>query len=210
SPFGEALGLTTVDLGRQLRAAFDGRITQIYQDGRDEVEVRVQLPRDQREQYSTLERMTVRLPDGRFVPLAQVMNLDHRQGFQARRDADGKMAVEGASALNTRVATTDQGIESMQAGALADIASRDGVRYSFEGRSADQRETMDDMKTGLVIGVALMYVVLAWAFASWSLPLLVMAIIPFALVGALLGHSITGPQLTILSLFGLFGLAGSG
>ncbi|AMQ88937.1 efflux RND transporter permease subunit [Marinobacter sp. LQ44] len=208
SPYGEALGLTTVDLGRQLRAAFDGRVAQIYQDGRDEIEVRVQLPRDQRERYSTLEQMTVRIPDGRFVPLTQVMNLDHRQGFQALRHADGKLAVEVTSALNTRVATTDQVLESLQAGALPDIASRYGVRYSFEGRSADQRETMDDMKTGLMIGLALMYVVLAWVFASWSLPLIVMAIIPFALVGALLGHWLMGLQLTILSLFGLFGLSG--
>lgn len=208
SPYGEALGLTTVDLGRQLRAAFDGRVAQIYQDGRDEIEVRVQLPRDQRERYSTLEQMTVRIPDGRFVPLTQVMNLDHRQGFQALRHADGKLSVEVTSALNTRVATTDQVLESLQAGALPDIASRYGVRYSFEGRSADQRETMDDMKTGLMIGVALMYVVLAWVFASWSLPLIVMAIIPFALVGALLGHWLMGLQLTILSLFGLFGLSG--
>ncbi|MGX1202348.1 efflux RND transporter permease subunit [Marinobacter sp. MBR-105] len=208
SPYGEALGLTTVDLGRQLRAAFDGRIAQIYQDGRDEVEVRVQLPRAQREQYSTLERMTIRIPDGRFVPLTQVMNLDHRQGFQALRHADGKLAVEVTSALNTRVATTDQILESLQSGPLPEIASRHGVRYSFEGRSADQRETMADMQTGLLIGLALMYVVLAWVFASWSLPLIVMAIIPFALVGALLGHWIMGLQLTILSLFGLFGLSG--
>ena len=208
SPYGEALGLTTADLGRQLRAAFDGRIAQIYQDGRDEVEVRVQLPRDQRERLSTLARMTIRIPDGRFVPLSQVMNLDHRQGFQALRHADGKLAVEVTSALNTRVATTDQILDSLQAEALPDIANRYGVRYSFEGRAADQRETMADMRTGLMIGLALMYVVLAWVFASWSLPLIVMAIIPFALVGALLGHWIMGLQLTILSLFGLFGLSG--
>ena len=208
SPYGEALGLTTADLGRQLRAAFDGRIAQIYQDGRDEVEVRVQLPRDQRERLSTLSRMTIRVPDGRFVPLAQVMNLDHRQGFQALRHADGKLAVEVTSGLNTRVATTDQIIESLQSGVLPDLASRYGIGYSFEGRSADQRETLADMKTGLVIGLALMYVVLAWVFASWSLPLIVMAIIPFALVGALLGHWVMGLQLTILSLFGLFGLSG--
>src|SRR5690606_14511329 len=151
--FGQVLCRTTVELGRQWRAAFDGRIAQIYEDGRGEAEVQVQMDREQREEYSTLERMTVRLPDGRFVPLAQVMNLDHRQGFQALRHADGKLAVEVTSALNTRVATTDQVIESLQAGALPDIASRYGVRYSFEGRSADQRETMDDMKTGLVIGV---------------------------------------------------------
>lgn len=208
SASGEALGLTTSDLGRQLRAAFDGRIAQIYQDGRDEVEVRVQLPQEQRERLSTLSRMTVRVPDGRFVPLNQVMNLDHRQGFQALRHAEGRLAVEVTSGLNTRVSTTDQILTSLEAEALPDIASRYNVRYSFEGRAADQRETLGDMQTGLVIGVALMYVVLAWVFASWSLPLIVMAIIPFALVGALLGHWLMGLQLTVLSLFGLFGLSG--
>lgn len=208
SAYGEALGLTTSDLGRQLRAAFDGRIAQIYQDGRDEVEVRVQLPQDQRERLSTLSHITIRVPDGRFVPLTQVMNLDHRQGFQALRHAEGRLAVEVTSGLNTRVSTTDQILTSLEAEALPDIASRYNVRYSFEGRAADQRETLGDMQTGLVIGLALMYVVLAWVFASWSLPLIVMAIIPFALVGALLGHWLMGLQLTILSLFGLFGLSG--
>lgn len=208
SAYGEALGLTTTELGRQLRAAFDGRIAQIYQDGRDEIEVRVQLPQGQRERFATLSQMTVRVPDGRFVPLTQVMNLDHRQGFQALRHADGELAVEVTSGLNTRVSTTDQILTSLQAEALPEIASRFNVRYSFEGRAADQRETLNDMKTGLMIGVGLMYVVLAWVFASWSLPLIVMAIIPFALVGALLGHWLMGLQLTILSLFGLFGLSG--
>lgn len=208
SAYGEALGLTTTDLGRQLRAAFDGRVAQIYQDGRDEMEVRVQLPKEQRERLSTLSRVTVRTPAGRFVPLGQVMNLNHRQGFEALRHADGKLAVEVTSALNTRVSTTAQIIESLEADALPDIASRYNVRYSFEGRSADQRETIADMKTGLVVGIALMYVILVWVFASWSLPLIVMAIIPFALVGALLGHWVMGIQLTVLSLFGLFGLAG--
>jgi multidrug efflux pump subunit AcrB len=208
SPYGEALGLSTEDLGRQLRAAFDGRVAQIYQDGRDEVEVRVMLPRAERERLSTLSRLAVRVPDGRFVPLAQVMALDHRQGFQALRHADGRLAVEVSSALDTRLATSDQTLASLDASVLPELARRYGVRYSFEGRAADQRDTLADMKTGLVIGLALMYVVLAWIFASWSLPLIVMAIIPFALVGALLGHWLMGLQLTILSLFGLFGLSG--
>lgn len=178
SAYGEALGLTTSDLGRQLRAAFDGRIAQIYQDGRDEVEVRVQLPQDQRERLSTLSKMTVRVLDGRFVPLSQVMNLDHRQGFEALRHADGKLAVEVSSGLNTQVSTTDQILNSLQAEVLPEIASSYNVRYSFEGRAADQRETLADMQTGLIIGLGLMYVVLVWVFASWSLPVIVMAIIP--------------------------------
>ena len=208
SAHGEALGLTTNDLGRQLRAAFDGRIAQIYQDGRDEVEVRVQLPREQRESMATLSQLTVRIPDGRFVPLAQVMNLDHRQGFQALRHAEGELSVEVTASLNTRVSTSDQIIASLEENVLPSLASQYNLRYSFEGRAADQRETMEDMQTGLIIGLGLMYVVLAWVFASWSMPLIVMAIIPFALVGALIGHWLMGLQLTILSLFGLFGLSG--
>lgn len=206
--FGDALGLTTESLGRQLRAAFDGRIAQVYQDGRDEIEVRVQLPRNQRERLSTLSRLTIRLPDGRFVPLTQVMTLDHQQGFQALRHADGKLAVEVSAALNTRVMTADKALASLEEQVLPELAGRYNLRYSFEGRSADQRETMADMQTGMFIGLGLMYVVLVWVFASWSLPLIVMAIIPFALVGALLGHWLMGLQLTILSLFGLFGLSG--
>jgi multidrug efflux pump subunit AcrB len=208
SHYGEALGLTTSDLGRQLRAAFDGRIAQIYQDGRDEVEVRVQLPDYQRERMATLSRLSIRVPDGRFVPLAQVMNLDHRQGFQALRHADGELAVEVTASLNTRISTTDEVLASLEADVLPSLVKEYNLHYSFEGRSADQRETLGDMRTGLIIGLGLMYVVLAWVFASWSLPLIVMAIIPFALIGAMLGHWLMGLQLTILSLFGLFGLSG--
>ena len=61
--FGEALGLTTAELGSQLRTAFDGRVVQVHQAGADEVEVRVQLPREQRERLATLSSLAVRLPD---------------------------------------------------------------------------------------------------------------------------------------------------
>jgi len=205
---GKALGLTTADLGRQLRDAFDGRLVQIYQDGADEIEVRVLLPRTQRERLSTLSQFTVRVPDGRFVPLDQVMTLDHRQGFEALRHADGRLAVEVTAELDTEITSADRVLDAVSAEVLPSLASTYRLRYSFEGRAADQRETFADMRTGLMIGLGLMYVVLAWVFASWSLPLIVMAIIPLALVGALLGHWLLGLDLTMLSLFGLFGLSG--
>jgi len=206
--YGEALGLTTAELGRQLRTAFDGQIVQIHQAGADEVEVRVQLPRAQRERLATLESLAVSLPDGRQVPLAQVMALDHRQGFEALRHADGQLAVEVTAELDTSVTSAEQVLESLSAELLPSLAREHHLHYSFEGRAADQRETLADMRLGLMVGVALMYGVLTWVFASWSLPLIVMAIIPFSLVGALLGHWALGIDLTILSLFGLFGLSG--
>ncbi|WP_163560283.1 efflux RND transporter permease subunit [Halomonas sp. NO4] len=206
--FGEALGLTTETLGRQLRTAFDGRIAQIYQDGADEIEVRVQLLREQRERLATLSSLAVTLDDSRQVPLEQVMAVDYRQGFEALRHADGELAVEVTAQLDTRVTSAEEVLASLDAETLPRLAREHHLRYSFEGRAADQRETLADMRVGLLVGLGLMYGVLAWVFASWSLPLIVMAIIPFSLVGALLGHWLMGVELTILSLFGLFGLSG--
>ena len=66
TPAGEALGLTVADLGQQLRTAFDGQLVQIFQDGPDEVEVRVRLPEAERNRLSSLYRLNVRTPDGRL------------------------------------------------------------------------------------------------------------------------------------------------
>ncbi|WP_355662227.1 efflux RND transporter permease subunit [Halomonas salifodinae] len=205
---GEALGLTTAELGRQLRSAFDGQVVQVYQQGADEVEVRVMLPRDQRERLATLSRLAIRVPDGRLVPLTQVISLSPAQGFEALRHADGRLAVEVGAELDGSVTSAQQVLESLGRETLPALAREFHVAYSFEGRAADQRETLADMRTGLIVGLGLMYVVLAWVFASWSLPLIVMAIIPFALVGGVLGHWLLGIELTVLSLFGLFGLSG--
>ena len=82
------------------------------------------------------------------------------------------------------------------------------MSFSFEGRQADQRQTLSDMAWGAGLALALMYIVLAFVFASYGWPLLVMAVIPFALVGAVAGHLLLDLDLTILSLFGLFGLSG--
>ena len=205
--YGQSLGLSTQSLGRQLRAAYDGRLVQIFQRQSDEVEVRVQLPRDERGRLASLAELSIRLDDGRFVPLEQVARFTAQQGFEALRHADARLAVEITADIDLSRTNAGQVLDSLGK-VLPQVAAEHNVRYSFEGRSADQRETMADMRAGLLIGVLLMYAVLVWVFASWTTPLIVMAVIPLALVGALLGHWVQGMSITMLSLFGLFGLSG--
>jgi multidrug efflux pump subunit AcrB len=208
TPVGEALGLTVAELGRQLRSAFDGRLIQIFQDGPDEVEVRVQLPKAERERLSSLWRINVRLPSGEFVPLQSVAQWTSRRGFEALRHANGKLAVEVIAEVDRNINNANRVLASLETDVLPELAARYHIDYSFEGRSADQRETIADMKKGIGIGLILIYLVLAWVFSSYSLPLVVMAAIPFGFIGALVGHWVMGLDITILSLFGLFGLSG--
>ena len=207
TPYGQALGLSIESVGTQLRAAYDGRLAQIYQDKRDEIEVRVQLPRAERESLASLSDLNIRLDDGRFVPLRQVITFTSNQGFSALRHADAQLATDVTADIDSSQTTAGVVLKAAEL-ELPALASRYNVRYSFEGRSVDQQETLADMRDGLIIGLLLMYAVLVWVFSSWSTPLIVMSVIPLALVGALLGHWVMGLNLTILSLFGLFGLSG--
>ena len=208
TPAGEALGLTTESLGRQLRAAFDGALAQLVQVGRDELEVRVMLPRAERSRLDIFERITISLPDGRFVPLATVASWESRRGFEALRHAQGRLAVEVSAAVDSDVTNANVVQAELQRATLPRLAQKYGFEFSFEGRSADQRETMADMKAGVILGLGLIYLVLVWSFSSWSWPMVVMSAIPLGLAGAIFGHWVLGIDLTILSMFGLFGLAG--
>ncbi|MDY0046232.1 MAG: efflux RND transporter permease subunit [Thauera propionica] len=208
TPAGEALGLTTESLGRQLRAAFDGSLAQLVQVGRDELEVRVLLPREERSRLDVFDRITVSLPDGSFAPLATVASWSSRRGFEALRHAEGRLAVEVSAAVDTAVNNANAIQAELARDALPRLADKYGLEFSFEGRSADQRETMADMQAGLVLGLGLIYLVLVWSFSSWSWPLVVMSAIPLGLAGAIFGHWLLRIDLTILSMFGLFGLAG--
>ena len=208
SPAGQALGVTTELLGRQLRAAFDGHLAQLVQVGQDELEVRVLLPRAERTRLDALERLSIRVPGGRFVHLDTVADWETRRGFEALRHADGRLAVEVTADIDRAQNTTGAVQQTLVRDLLPDIVKRYGVAYSFEGRAADQRDTLGDMRLGLILGLALIFLILAAVFASWTWPLVVMTSIPLGLVGAIVGHWVVGIDLTILSLFGLFGLSG--
>ncbi len=208
TPAGEALGLTLNDLGMQLRAAYDGVLLQRFQDGADEVDVRIQLPDNERRYLSSLDQLPIKVSDGRFVSLDSVASWSSQQGFEALRHADGRLAVTVTADVNAEVNNTEEILNDLKKSALPELASAFGIEYSLEGRAASQRETLSDLKMGVAIAFILIYLVLAWVFSSYGWPLLVMLTIPLGLTGAVLGHWLMGMNMTMLSLFGFFGLSG--
>jgi multidrug efflux pump subunit AcrB len=205
---GEVLGLTVNNVGRQLRAAFDGQLVQIFQDGDDEVEVRVMLPDRERNTLATLENFMIRLPDGGSAPLSSVVEFDARRGFDVLRHTDTQLAIHTTATVDAAVNNNNEILADLQQQFLPELSSRYGVQVAYEGRAEEQRETIGDMIQGVMLAFVMIYLVLAWVFASYGWPLVVMSAIPFGLIGALFGHWLMGIDLTILSLFGIFGLSG--
>ncbi len=208
TPQGQALGFTYASLGQQLADAFSGRLAQIFTDGEDEVEVRVQYPRDEQAKLATLGSMQVMTPDGQSVPLSSVAKWKNQQGFDAVRHVDGRLTITVKAEVDKSVNNANRILAQLQETTLKALVAQYGLSYSLEGQSANQAETIGDMKIGLLIGLATIYIVLAWVFASYGWPLVVMMAIPFGLIGAIMGHWVLGIDMTILSLFGFFGLSG--
>ncbi|MDO6562677.1 efflux RND transporter permease subunit [Amphritea sp. 1_MG-2023] len=208
TPEGKTAGLTLNSVGRQLRASFDGQLVQIFNLGEDEIEVRVVLPDEERDRFSALENLPILLPNGGSAPLANVVKFADKQGLDRLQRIDGQLAIKITTDLDEAVANANEIIADLNAGKLQQITSTYGVQSSFEGRNKNQRETLADMQMGLLIALLLIFIILSWVFSSYSWPFAVMLAIPLGLTGAIAGHLLTGQSLTILSLFGCFGLSG--
>ena len=207
TPRGRALGFATESVARQLRDAFEGAVAMRFARGDEEVAVRVQLARADAGPEA-LRLFRLRGPGGAEVPLAHVAGIAETRGFAVIRREDGRREAAVTADVDTSVANPTELAAALAAREMPAIAAAHGVEYRFAGKAEEQGETLADMRLGALIGLCAVYVILAWVFASYARPFVVLAIIPFGLVGAVVGHLVLGFDLTILSLIGLLGLSG--
>lgn len=204
---GRAMGFTTEDVGRQVRNAIDGAVAKRFPRGDEEVWIRVQLTRETLDS-AALQNLYLRSPDGIQVPVSEIVSMRRELGFARIRREDGKREVAVTAEVDPAVTRPASVIRSLQPDGLNAIADEYGISYEFAGRAEEQAETSADMLYGGMLGLAMIYIILAWVFSSYARPLVVMSIIPLGFVGAVLGHFAWGMDITILSVFAILGLAG--
>lgn len=205
---GRTLGLSSAELGRQLRDAYYGAEALRQQRGRSEVKVLVHLPPEQRASEYDVETMMIRTPAGRDVPLAQVAGVERGRAYTTITRRDGRRT------LTVTANVRPIGETSRVLGAVRDeilpqiVRDHPGLTFSFEGRQAEMRDSVNSLFFGLGVALLLIFVLLTIPFRSYSQPLIVMAAIPFGFVGALIGHEIMGYDLSVVSIMGIVALSG--
>ena len=203
-----ALGLTTRDLAVLVRSALYGFEAQELQDERGEIKVRVVLPESSRMSLANLERLRVPTPAGGRVPLLEVAALTTQRGYGTLARVDGRRAVTVSADVDQDSANA-QDITQRLKQQLAGIDDEfPGVEVSFEGQQSQQTDAFGSLYVGFPAALLGIYAVIAILFRSYSQPFIVMAAIPYSLVGAILGHYITGYPFTLLSMIGGVALAG--
>lgn len=207
-PEGRNLGLTSSEVGGQLRNAFYGAVALRQLRQTNEIEVRVKLPEDEREDLRYLEEFVIQTPDGVDVPLLDVVELTEGEAFASINRRDGRRVVTVSMDVEPANATT-RVLRSLQGEILPQLrADFPGTTWTFQGSQAEMRESTQVLWGGFALAMAVIYALLAVAFGSYIQPLIVMVAIPFGIIGAVLGHIFLGYDLSLISVMGIVALAG--
>jgi multidrug efflux pump subunit AcrB len=208
TPQGVALGFTTDGLGRVLRDRLNGIEAATYPDGPRSATIRVELPSGELT-ADFLDRSQMRTPSGVYVPLADIVSVTSRTGFSTVRRENGIRLISVTGDISEDDPDRAQDImTALEETILPKIEEDHGVTTRLSGLAEQENRFLSDALTGLVLCLGGIYLTLAWVFSSWSRPAVIMAIIPFGLVGTIWGHAAWDVPLSLFTVVGLIGMTG--
>lgn len=207
-PEAQQFGITVTDLARQVRQSFYGEEVQRIQRGRNEVKVMLRMPRENRQNLATLETMRVRTANGLEVPFQRVAEAKVVKSFTSIKRVDRRRALNISADADK--GTVDISALRAELSTFLDelLADHSHILWSFEGEARMQRESQGKALLSFLLVIAAMYALMAIPFKSYSQPLIVLLVVPFGVVGAVIGHHFHHLPVSIMSFFGILGVCG--
>lgn len=204
----DELGFTTENLARQVRGWVFGLEAHTFAGDREDVDVRVMLPREYRRSLAAIEAMHVISPAGMGVPLTEVCVVEEVAGYSSLRRLNRSRIVEVTAEVDTHLTNVEQ-VTAELAPRLREIeATYPGISIIERGRQKDVAESFATLPLGMLVAMGMSYVILVWLFQRYGQPLFVLTAIPFSVIGVVWGHLLLGFDMTILSLIGFIALSG--
>ncbi|MDH5172540.1 MAG: efflux RND transporter permease subunit, partial [Gammaproteobacteria bacterium] len=208
-PEAESLGLTRFDLGSQVRHAFYGAEAQRVQRGMDEIKVMVRYPKADRELTSSLGDMFIRTPTGDEVPFDTVAHLDVTQGLLKATHINFQRASEVTAEADKELVEPARIVEEVERDVLPGLLQKyPGLSYGVSGMADEERKLAVSLGIGFALAIFGIYILLAVPTKSYLQPVIIMSAIPFGIIGAIVGHWITGHAFSMMSVIGVIALSG--
>ncbi|WP_371192917.1 efflux RND transporter permease subunit [Glaciecola sp. SC05] len=208
-PQAEALGISLAQLAQQVRYGFFGAEAQRIQREDEEVKVMVRYPQDQRNSVGNLENMRVRAPNGDDIPFSQVADIQLSKGYSSIIRVDGARSITVTGKINKELIDPGVVVSEITDNVIPEILSRyPNVTFKLQGNSREQGEAMISLAQGFALAMLAIFALMAVPLKSYSQPLIIMSVIPFGIVGAIVGHVVLGMAVSVLSILGIIALAG--
>ena len=208
-PEARTLGLTLEDLALQTRSAIFGAEAVRVQRGTEEVRAFVRLPAEERNAITDIEGYLIRTPGGAELPVSQVARLESGISPPAISRRDGERVVTVTADVDTAVISGGEANSILTESILADLtAANPGLTYMIGGEQQQQVQSLGALYRGFAVAMLMIFALLAIPLRSYTKPFIVMAVIPFGVVGVIFGHLIMGLAFSATAIMGILGLSG--
>ena len=208
-PRAEVMGFTLNELSTQVRNAFYGSQAQRLQRGDDEVRVMVRYPEEERISIGDLEEMYIRTSQGDAVPFTSIADFDMQPGYAQINRVDGERSVAVNSDIIESEVEPSQVNNDITNNFFPQLKSLyPSVNYREDGGTAEQQSIIQDMVRGMMFAIFGIYALLAIPLRSYTQPIMIMGVIPFGMVGAIVGHLVVGIPVNFMSFLGIIALSG--
>lgn len=208
-PEAQSMGVSLLQIARQVRQAFYGEKVQKVQRGPEEVSVFVRYPEQERKNISDLQSMWIRTGKGKAVPLASVADIEIGKGPAEIVRIDRKRVLSVLADVDKNITAPATVIAEIVQNFLPDFQERhSGISVSIAGETEEENEIMQSLQTWGVLALFAIFAMMAVPLKSYVKPFIIMTAIPFGIVGAVLGHLLMGIPVSLLSLCGIIALSG--
>lgn len=208
-PLANAMGIDLAELATQVRYAFYGAEAQRIQRNDEEVRVMVRYPLAERQSVGNLEDMRLRTADGAEIPFTELATVKFSEGYNTITRIDRLRSVNVRAMVDKSKVEPFEIVRTVTSEKLQPILDKyPSVSYKLQGASQDEAEASNSLAFGFMFALVAIYALMAIPLKSYSQPLIIMSVIPFGIIGAILGHWAVGMPISILSLFGIIALAG--
>ncbi|NOI67354.1 efflux RND transporter permease subunit [Vibrio sp. 99-8-1] len=206
---GRALGIDTANLSKQILQSFGGEVVQKFQRDKDEVDVRIRYPEDQRQTMADIRQANIRTTNGTVVPLSSVVNIYTEYQNSEITRIDSQRAIYISAVVDKTIISPSELVNQLKSPLVTDLLVQyPSLTVDFAGEAEQQKETGDSMLQMAGLAMIAIYMLLAIPLKSYVQPLLIMTAIPFGIVGAILGHWGNDLTISLLSLNGVLALSG--
>ena len=161
----------------------------------------------EKDDFETLKDLKLNIPDTQQkISLSQICDFVYINNFDSIKKVN-KMDVKMVTAnVNNNIMTAIEVLDMLQA--TFDKYRELGVRINLEGEQEQNERMAKEMTYAFFIAISLMFITLLLMFDSFRLTFMILSIIPFSVLGAIIGHLILGMNLSLTSVIGILGLAG--
>ncbi len=212
-PAGRPTGINETVLGGHVRSAFYGREVRRLTRNREELKIMVRYPKPFRYNIYNLESMWIPAPAASgqrgWVPVDEIARLSEGESFTSISRSQQSRSITVVGRIDDEQGNSRDILADLREWFTTDL-KRDhpSVRLEELGKAEEFGKAFGSLKVAAPVALLLIYMMLAGLFRAYLQPLVVMAAIPFGLLGAIIGHWITDNPITILSFIGAVALTG--